>query len=137
MSKTLKTIEEGLIARGLGTEDVESFMEELETNDYDYDAVVEDVGDKEQSMLLDFFRDILHDEKLFDVLVDTLEGKKIPKQKIEKAPQEIKKKKKQMNHQNHPKPNHPSQPNPHPLAVNTKLMVLLPSKMVIISQLGQ
>eukprot|EP01084_Bolivina_argentea_P190439 327260_1 len=80
----LKTIEKGLRDRGVSDDDIESFMEELESNEYDYDAVIEDVSDREQSMLLDFFRDELENEELFEILLATIQNKPIETKPIAK-----------------------------------------------------
>ena len=62
-----KDIEIQLKLRGVCDEHVKQFMEELHSNEYDYDAILNDVevSDPKQSFLLDFFKDELNDESLF------------------------------------------------------------------------
>ena len=67
--KKIAKVVERLKQRGVTEDHCNQFTNELEENEYDYDALLEDVSDKEQSMLLDFFRDTLDDIELFDKLV--------------------------------------------------------------------
>eukprot|EP01084_Bolivina_argentea_P124835 221212_1 len=54
---------------GISNDDVEKFQNWIDDNGFEYDGVKEEIGiDKEESMLIDCFRDELKDERIFDMV---------------------------------------------------------------------
>lgn len=71
---TFEDLKRRMAARGVSEQDLEAFHEEVEENEYDMPAIIEDTEDREQSMLLDFFRDTLAaGEQAYDIVRSILD----------------------------------------------------------------
>merc|ERR1712228_707123 len=75
LMKVLKTVP------NITEDDLELIQEHLEDGEYDILSIKEDMSDREQSMLVDFFRDdTQYGEELYDVVYSIVHGKyKAPK----------------------------------------------------------
>eukprot|EP01084_Bolivina_argentea_P068042 123824_1 len=62
-------------AMGVSEGNLEKFQDEIDDCDYNLESIKEDISDKEQSMLFDFFRDELENEHIYDIVKDIMDGR--------------------------------------------------------------
>eukprot|EP01084_Bolivina_argentea_P227562 384322_1 len=60
---------------GVSVGNIEKFQDEIDDCDHNLESIKEDMSDKEQSMLFDFFRDELEDEYIYDIVKDIIDGR--------------------------------------------------------------
>eukprot|EP01083_Nonionella_stella_P224891 800113_1 len=91
--KTIEDLKKQMKALGVSEENNIKFQDEIDDADHDIESIKEDISDREQSMLVDFFRDELKDEKIYDIVKSIMDGTsyKAAPDTINKPPQESKK----------------------------------------------
>ena len=68
----LNDIYDGLKARGVSDANVKAIAQTFKKNKMDRRAIIKDISDREQSLLLKFFRNDLHNVHLFYILFATI-----------------------------------------------------------------
>ncbi len=71
---TYEQLKKQMRLMGFSTHNMHLFQDEIDDAEHDIESIKEDISDREQSMLLDFFRDELNDEKIFDVVKSIMEN---------------------------------------------------------------
>eukprot|EP01084_Bolivina_argentea_P050969 93763_1 len=91
--KTIEDLKKQMKALGVSEENNIKFQDEIDDADHDIESIKEDISDREQSMLVDFFRDELKDEKIYDIVKSIMDGTSYTAapDTINKPPQESKK----------------------------------------------
>eukprot|EP01084_Bolivina_argentea_P309079 534590_1 len=81
--QSINELKERMKAIAVSDADLDKFQDELDDADHDWESVKEDIRDKEQSMLLDFFRDNLDGgEKIYNYVKAIMDGTPLPNSNI-------------------------------------------------------
>eukprot|EP01084_Bolivina_argentea_P238014 399890_1 len=72
--KTIKDLKTQMKALGVSEKNLIKFQDEIDEADHDIGSIKEDISDKKQSLLVDFFRDDLKDEKIWDIVKSIMDG---------------------------------------------------------------